>query len=63
MLSKTDECRAKAFECLERAAYTWDVEAQLVLVQDFARHWWRLTELKRTEQLGGTPDGQTMAVT
>jgi hypothetical protein len=63
MLSKADECRAKAFECLERAAYTRDAEARLVLLQDFARHWWRLAELKRMERLDGTPDGQAMAVT
>ena len=47
MLSKADECRAKAFECLERAARTRDAEARLIPLQDFARYWWRLTELKR----------------
>ena len=46
MLSKADEHRA--FERLERAWRTGDVEAQLIIVQDLARYWWRLTELKRS---------------
>jgi hypothetical protein len=47
MLSKIDDCRAKALECLERAWRTRDLEAQLVLLQDLARYWWRLTELEK----------------
>jgi hypothetical protein len=63
MLSKADECRAKAFECLERAARTRDAEARLILLQDFTRYWWRSAELKRIEQFDGTPNRQAMAVT
>jgi hypothetical protein len=62
MLSKADECRAKAFECLERAAHTRDAGVRLVLLQDFARHWWRWAELKRIEELDDTPH-QAMVVT
>jgi hypothetical protein len=47
MLSKVDDCRAKALECLERVWRTHDLEAQLVLLQDLARYWWRLTELEK----------------
>ena len=47
MLSKVDDCRAKALECLERAWRTRDLEAQLILLQDLARYWWRLTELEK----------------
>jgi hypothetical protein len=45
MLSKADECRA--LERLERASRTGDAEAQLIILQNLARHWWRLAELKR----------------
>ena len=45
MLSEADERRA--FERLERAWRTGDVEAQLIILQDLARYWWRLAELKR----------------
>ena len=45
MLSEADErC---AFERLERAWRNGDVEAQLIILQDLARYWWRLAELKR----------------
>ena len=45
MLSEADERRA--FERLERAWRTGDVEAQLIILQDLARYWWRFAELKR----------------
>jgi hypothetical protein len=45
MLSEADERRA--FERLERAWRIGDVEAQLIILQDLARYWWRLAELKR----------------
>jgi hypothetical protein len=47
MLSKIDDCRANALECLERAWRTRDLEAQLILLQDLARYWWRLRELEK----------------
>jgi len=29
---------------------TRDLEAQLILLQDLARYWWRLTELEKTSR-------------
>ena len=49
MLSEADERRA--FERLERAWCIGDVEAQLIVLQDLARYWWRLAELKRISDL------------
>jgi hypothetical protein len=46
MLSEADERRA--FERLECAWRNGDVEAQLIILHDLARYWWRLTELKRS---------------
>jgi hypothetical protein len=41
MLSEADERRA--FERLECAWRNGDVEAQLIILHDLARYWWRLT--------------------
>jgi hypothetical protein len=58
MLSKADERRAKAFQCLERAGRTRDAEAQLILLHAFARQWWRLAELKRISDRQEQRDGK-----
>ena len=47
MLSKSDDCSAEALECLERAGRFQDKEAQLILLQELARRWWRMTEMKK----------------
>ena len=52
MLSKDDGCRAKALERPEPAWRTRDAEAQLTLLQDLARHWWRMTQLRRISDSG-----------
>jgi hypothetical protein len=44
MLSEADERRA--FGRLECAWRNGDVEAQLIILRDLARYWWRLTEPK-----------------
>ena len=47
MFSKSDDYRAEALECLERAGRIQDKEAQLILLQELARRWWRMTEMKK----------------
>jgi hypothetical protein len=44
---KADDCCAKALGRLERARRTSDPEAQLVLLQEIARQWWRIAELRK----------------
>jgi hypothetical protein len=52
MLSKDDDCRAKALERPEPVWRPRDAEARLTLLQDLARHWWRMTELRRISDSG-----------
>jgi hypothetical protein len=40
-------CHAEVLRHLERARRTADPEAQLRLLQEIARQWWRIAELRK----------------
>ena len=48
MLSKADECRTKAMECIERATSVRDPQVKHIF-QDLAQSWWQLAE--HTDQM------------
>ena len=48
MLSKADECRIKAMECIERATSVRDPQVKHIF-QDLAQSWWQLAE--HTDQM------------
>jgi hypothetical protein len=48
MLSKADECRTKAMECIERATSVRDPQVKHIF-EDLAQSWWQLAE--HTDQM------------